>query len=131
MSDPITAVSTAEAAAPLAAYSQAVVANDLVFCSGTTGVDPQTGEVPADITAQAELAFANLAAILRAAGSSIAHVVKTTVFYTDPAEFGAINEVYSRTFTQPYPARSAPGNCAFPRGIRVSVEAIAVLDPSR
>ncbi len=130
MSNPITAVSTPDAAAPLAAYSQAVVANGLVFCSGTTGVDPRTGEVPADITAQAELAFANLASILVAAGSSLAHVVKTTVFYTDPAEFAAINEVYSRTFGQPYPARSAPGNCAFPRGIRVSVEAIAVLDPT-
>ena len=120
-------IATESAPAAIGPYSQAVVANGFVFCSGTPGIDPATGQVAAGIAAQTEQALTNLAAVLAAAGASMSSLVKTTVFYTDVDEFSVINEVYAETFAQPYPARSAPGGARFPRGIRLSIEAIALL----
>jgi 2-iminobutanoate/2-iminopropanoate deaminase len=122
-----TAVSSSAAPPALGPYSQAIVANGLVFCSGTAGIDPATGEAPAGIEAQTEQALQNLAAVLAEAGASMDDLVKTTIFYSDVATFGALNEVYARHMPDPPPARSAPANVQLPRGLLVSIEAIAVL----
>jgi 2-iminobutanoate/2-iminopropanoate deaminase len=121
------AVSTDGAPAALGPYSQAIVAGGFVFCSGTVGIDPATG-VPGDgVEAQAELALRNLGAILAAAGASLSHLVKTTIFYTDVADFPAINAVYERFMPDPPPARSAPASVVLPRGLLISIEAIAAV----
>ena len=98
------AISTDAAPAALGPYSQAIVANGLVFCSGTAGIDPVTGEVAEGIEAQTEQALRNLDAILRAAGASLESVVKTTIFYADVADFAALNGVYARSTPDPPPA---------------------------
>jgi 2-iminobutanoate/2-iminopropanoate deaminase len=103
------------------------VAGNLVFCSGMVGIDPVTGEAAAGIEAQTEQALLNLAAVLRAAGCSMDDVVKTTIFYGDVDDFGRLNEVYARHMPDPPPARSAPAHVRLPRGLLVSIEAIAVL----
>jgi len=119
-------VHTDKAPAALGPYSQAIVAGGFVFCSGTAGIDPVTGEVPDGIEAQTELALRNVAATLEAAGSSMAHLVKTTIFYSDVADFAVLNAVYSQHMPTPPPARSAPANVVLPRGLLVSIDAIAV-----
>jgi 2-iminobutanoate/2-iminopropanoate deaminase len=121
------AISTPRAPAALGPYSQAIVAGGFVFCSGTVGVDPITGIAPDGIEAQTEQALLNLAAILAEAGATMADVVKTTIFYSDVADFPALNAVYARHMPDPPPARSAPGNVVLPRGLLVSIEAIALL----
>jgi 2-iminobutanoate/2-iminopropanoate deaminase len=121
------AVSTAGAPAALGPYSQAIVAGGFVFCSGTVGIDPATG-VPGDgVEAQTELALRNLGAILAEAGTSLSGLVKTTIFYTDVADIPAINAVYERFMPDPPPARSAPASVVLPRGLLISIEAIAVV----
>ena len=119
-------VHTDKAPAALGPYSQAIVAGGLVFCSGTAGIDPVTGEIPEGIEAQTELALRNLAATLDAAGSSMEHLVKTTIFYADVDDFARLNEVYARHMPDPPPARSAPAHIRLPHGLLVSIEAIAV-----
>jgi 2-iminobutanoate/2-iminopropanoate deaminase len=121
-------ISTKRAPEALGPYSQAIVANGFVFCSGTVGIDPDTGLLPAGVTEQTEQALLNLAAILEAAGSSIDEVVKTTIFYSNVEDFADINEVYARHMPDPPPARSAPANVVLPRGILISIEAIAALE---
>jgi 2-iminobutanoate/2-iminopropanoate deaminase len=126
------AVSTDQAPPAIGPYSQAIVAGGLVFCSGTAGIDPATGVAPDGIEEQTELALSNLAAVLEAAGASLATLVKTTIFYTNVDDFGRINTVYARRMPDPPPARSAPGNINLPRNLLISIEAIAVVgDPSR
>jgi 2-iminobutanoate/2-iminopropanoate deaminase len=120
-------VHTEQAPAALGPYSQAIVAGGFVFCSGTAGIDPATGTAPEGIQAQTEQALRNLDAILRAAGTSMAGVVKTTIFYSDVEDFATLNEVYARHMPDPPPARSAPAHIRLPRGLLVSIEAIAVL----
>ena len=121
------AIATDNAPAALGPYSQAIVAGGLVFCSGTAGIDPATG-VPGDgIEAQTELALRNLDAILTAAGTSLQALVKTTIFYANVDDFATINAVYARFMPDPPPARSAPANVALPRGLLISIDAIAVL----
>ena len=121
------AVHSDDAPAALGPYSQAVIAGGFVFCSGTAGIDPVTGEIPEGIEAQTELALRSIAAILEAAGTSMEHLVKTTIFYSDVADFAALNAVYARHMPTPPPARSAPANVRLPRGLLVSIEAIAIL----
>ena len=120
------AVTTDRAPAALGPYSQAVIAGGFVFCSGTAGIDPVTGDVADGIEAQTEQALRNLAAILDEAGSSLRDVVKTTIFYTNVDDFPVLNAVYARHMPDPPPARSAPANVSLPRGLLVSIEAIAV-----
>ena len=120
------AVSTEQAPAALGPYSQAIVANGLVFCSGMAGID-SAGTIPEGIEAQTEQALRNLAGVLEAAGASMDDVVKTTIFYADVEDFGRLNEVYARHMPDPPPARSAPAHVRLPRGLLVSIEAIAVL----
>ena len=121
------AIATDNAPAALGPYSQAIVAGGFVFCSGTAGIEPATG-VPGDgIEAQTELALRNLDAILTAAGTSLQALVKTTIFYANVEDFATINGIYARFMPDPPPARSAPANVALPRGLLISIDAIAVL----
>jgi 2-iminobutanoate/2-iminopropanoate deaminase len=121
------AISTETAPAALGPYSQAIVTGGFVFCSGTVGIDPTTG-VPGDgVEAQTELALRNLDAILTAAGTSLSALVKTTIFYTNVEDFATINVVYARFMPDPPPARSAPANVVLPRGLLISIDAVAVL----
>jgi 2-iminobutanoate/2-iminopropanoate deaminase len=120
------AVSTDRAPAALGPYSQAIVAGGLIFCSGMAGIDPATGTIPEGIEAQTEQALVNLAAVLGEAGASMDDIVKTTIFYDDVEDFGRLNEVYARHMPDPPPARSAPAHIRLPRGLLVSIEAIAV-----
>jgi len=121
------AVSTEGAPPAIGPYSQAIIANGFVFCSGTTGIDPATGVAADNIEAQTEQALRNLDAILTSAGASLANVVKTTIFYASVEDFAAINAIYARFMPDPPPARSAPANVALPRGLLISIDAIAVL----
>jgi 2-iminobutanoate/2-iminopropanoate deaminase len=122
-----TAVSTDTAPAALGPYSQAIVANGFVFCSGTPGIDPATGSPVDGIEAQTEQALRNLDAILTAAGASLSTLVKTTIFYANVEDFPAINAIYARYMPDPAPARSAPANVDLPRGLLISIDAIAVI----
>ena len=122
-----TGVDTEDAPAALGPYSQAIIAGGFVFCSGTAGIDPRTGEAADGIEAQTEQAMQNLSTILDAAGSSLESLVKTTIFYADVADFAKLNEVYARFMPDPPPARSAPANVRLPRGLLVSIEAVALL----
>ncbi len=121
------AVSSDRAPAALGPYSQAIVAGGFVFCSGTAGIDPATGTAPEGIEAQTDQALRNLAAVLEAAGASMADLVKTTIFYSDVDDFARLNEVYARHMPEPPPARSAPANVRLPRGLLVSIDAIAAV----
>lgn len=122
------AVRTDRAPRAIGPYSQAVVANGLVFCAGQIGADPATGEMVAGgVREQAEQVLRNLAAVLEAAGSDADHVVKTTVFLADMNDFAAMNEVYARHFKTDPPARSTVQAARLPRGALIEIEAIAVL----
>jgi 2-iminobutanoate/2-iminopropanoate deaminase len=125
------AISSESAPAALGPYSQAIVANGFVFCSGMAGIDPATGAIPEGIEAQTEQALRNLAAVLTSAGASMADLVKTTIFYADASDFERLNAVYARHMPDPPPARSAPANVRLPRGLLVSIEAIALLPSQR
>lgn len=108
-------------------YSQAIVAGDLVFCSGQIPLDPATGElIEGDIAVQTGRVLDNLDAVLAAAGSDLAHVVKTTVFLADIGDFTAMNEAYAMRFGDHAPSRSTFGVAALPRGARVEIECVAV-----
>jgi 2-iminobutanoate/2-iminopropanoate deaminase len=124
------AVKSDQAPEALGPYSQAIIAGNTVYCSGMAGIDPATGEAPDGIEAQTEQALRNLAAVLEAAGGSMQDIVKTTIFYADVEDFGRLNEAYARHMPDPPPARSAPANVQLPRGLLVSIEAIAVLPAS-
>lgn len=122
-----TAVTTDAAPRALGPYRQAVVAGDLVFCAGQVGLDPATGQlVTGGLPTETTRALENLAAVLAAAGLGLRDVVKTTVYLVDLGEFAALNEVYGRYFTPPYPARATVQVTALPAGARVEIDAIAV-----
>lgn len=120
------AINTERAPSGRGNYSQAIVAADLVFCSGTVGLDPVTGQWPGGIEAQTEQALKNLSAVLDAAGSSVSLCVKVTVFLTDAAHAATVNEIYRRYMPDPPPARSAPVVSGFPvPEALISIDAIA------
>ena len=119
-------VQTTEAPAAIGPYSQAIVAEPFVYTSGQLGMDPTTGTLQDGIEAQTEQALKNLCAILRAAGSDPARVVKTTCFLTDMQNFAAFNAIYATYFPN-CPARSCVAVAALPKGALVEVEAVATL----
>lgn len=120
------AITTTEAPAAIGPYSQAVQVGNQLYISGMLGIDPESGELCGGITEQAEQALKNLSAALKAAGMTEANVVKTTIFLRNMAAFGQINEIYSRYFTAPYPARSCVQVEALPKSGLFEIEAIAV-----
>ena len=119
-------IATNNAPAAIGPYSQAIEANGFVYASGQLPIDPATGAFPeGGIKEQTRQSLLNAQAILREAGLDICNVVKTTVLLADIADFGAMNEVYSEFFSQPYPARSAFAVKDLPKGAMVEIECIA------
>ena len=113
---------------PLGPYSHGVRSGRMVFTSGTIGNDPATGKlVPGGVAAETRQALTNLGGTLRAGGSSLAHVLKTTVFLVDLGQFGAMNAVYAEFFPQDPPARSTIQVGGLPGGASVEIEAVAVV----
>lgn len=108
-------------------YSQAIEANGFVFASGQLPIDPSTGKFPeGGIKEQTRQSILNAQAVLKAAGLDLSKVIKTTVYLSDMANFGAMNEVYAQFFTEPYPARSAVAVRTLPKEALVEVECVAV-----
>jgi reactive intermediate/imine deaminase len=123
-----TIIQTDRAPAAIGSYSQAVRVGQTVYLSGQIPLDPATGElVEGDIKSEIERAFANLTAVITAAGGTLADVVKLNVYLTDLSNFGQVNEVMASLFSQPFPARAAVGVASLPRGARVEVDGIVVL----
>ncbi len=118
-------ISTTKAPAAIGPYSQGYEVNGFVFSSGQIPVNPETGDVPEGIAAQAEQSCKNVGAVLEAAGVGYDNVVKTTCFLADMADFAAFNEVYAKYFTSK-PARSCVAAKALPKGVLCEIEAIAV-----
>ena len=109
---------------PVGPFSQAVRAGDFIFLSGQVGLDASGKLVAGGIAAQAEQIFANLAAVLQAAGKGFADVVRAGVFLTDMADFAALNAVYAKHFDQPYPARTTVAVAALPLGAAVEIDLV-------
>jgi 2-iminobutanoate/2-iminopropanoate deaminase len=122
------ATRTDRAPAPVGPYNQAIIAGDFVFCAGQIALDPTSGQLVGgeDVRAQTRRVLDNLAAVLVESGSGLDRVTKTTVFLTDLADFGAMNEVYGERFGSHRPARSTVPVSALPRGAKVEIECIAV-----
>lgn len=127
MPDP-SSVQTDRAPAAIGPYSQAIVVDGWVYCSGQIPIDPDSGElVEGDTAAQTEQVLTNLAAVLHAAGASLDRVIKTTVFLADMDDFGAMNQVYARHFGDHRPARAAVEAARLPRDVSVEIECVARL----
>jgi len=123
----MTVIATDRAPGAIGPYSQAIEQAGVVYCSGQIGLDPASGQmVGGGTAAEAERVLQNLGAVLATAGLEFTHVVKTTIYLVDLADFGAVNEVYARFVRPPYPARATVGVAALPRGARVEIDAIAV-----
>ena len=121
------AIHTDQAPKALGPYSQAIEAGGMVFASGQVPIDPATDQfVSGGIKEQTRQSLTNARSILQQAGTDLSHVVKTTVFLADMADFAAMNEVYAEFFSQPYPARSAVAVKQLPKGALVEVECIAM-----
>jgi len=119
-------ISTTKAPAAIGPYSQAIEINGFVYASGQIPIDPATGQfVEGGIKEQTRQSLTNAQNILKEAGTDLSHVVKTTVFLSDIANFAPMNEVYAEFFTEPYPARSAVAVKDLPKGALVEIEVIA------
>ena len=122
-------VSTPDAPKAIGPYSQAIVSGKLVFTAGQVALDPATMELVAGgVAEQTERALTNLRAVLAAAGTDLSHVVKTTVFLVDMADFAAMNEVYAKHFGTHRPARSTVAVAGLPKGARVEIDVVATKD---
>lgn len=113
----------------LGPYSQAICAGGFVFASGQVPIDPTTGEfAEGGIKEQTKQSLTNVTNVLAEAGIDLSHVVKTTVFLSDMANFAAMNEVYSTFFSEPFPARSAVAVKTLPKNALVEIEVVAVIE---
>ena len=122
-----TVVSTPNAPAAIGPYSQAIAVGDLLFCSGQVPIDPTTGQIVGETAAeQCRQVLTNVKNLLEAGGSSLAQVVKCTVFLVTMDDFASMNEVYATFFPDHPPARSTVAVVGLPRGVRVEIEAIAL-----
>ena len=123
------AVASDDAPKAIGPYSQAIRAGSLLFVSGQIPLDPSTGRlVDGDIAAQTHRVFANLRAILDAAGASLDHVVRATVYLADMEDFAVVNEIYGGYFSNPAPARATIQAARLPRDARVEIDVIASLE---
>ena len=121
-------IATENAPGAIGPYSQAVKTVNMVFCSGQIPIDPATGEfVSDDVAEQTEQVLKNLSAVLAAAGTNLNNVVKTTVFLADMNDFTAMNEVYSKFFSENKPARATVQAARLPKDARVEIECIALV----
>jgi 2-iminobutanoate/2-iminopropanoate deaminase len=120
------AIATKSAPAAIGPYSQAVRSAGFVFLSGQIAIDPGTGAlIEGDVRAEAERVMKNLEAVLGAAGLAFHHVVKTTIYLVDMADFAVVNEVYGKRFDRVLPARATVQVAGLPKGARVEIDAIA------
>jgi 2-iminobutanoate/2-iminopropanoate deaminase len=121
-------VSTDKAPAAIGPYSQAIIANGLLFTAGQIALDPATGQLVAgDVTEQTERVMTNLEAVLTAGGASWTDVVKTTVYLQDMSHFPTVNEIYGKRLGAARPARSTVQVSGLPRGALVEIDAVAVV----
>lgn len=119
-------VETSNAPEAVGAYSQAIAANGLVFCSGQVALDPSSGElVEGSVADQTRRCIENLSAVLEAAGSALPHVLKVTAFLVDMNDFPEFNDAYAEYFSAQPPARATVGVAGLPKGARVEIECIA------
>lgn len=122
------AIETADAPKAIGAYSQAVVADDFVFLAGQIGIEPKSGKlVEGGIEAETEQVLKNIEAVLKASKSDFEAVVKTTIFLADINDFAKVNEIYSKYFKAPFPARSTVQVAKLPRDARVEIEVTALV----
>ncbi len=122
------AVDTPDAPKAIGPYSQAIVANGVVYTAGQIAIDPRSGLlISGGIEEQTEQVLKNLEAVLKAAGSSIDDVVKTTIVLADIGDFAKMNEVYGKRFTAPFPARSTLEAARLPKDARIMIEAVAIV----
>jgi 2-iminobutanoate/2-iminopropanoate deaminase len=120
-------IATGQAPQAIGPYSQAIKAAGLIFTSGQIPIDPATSQIiEGDVSAQTERVLKNLSAILQASGSSMEKVLRCTVFLKNMNDFAAMNEVYSRHFTQSPPARSTVEVARLPKDVLVEIDAIAL-----
>jgi reactive intermediate/imine deaminase len=120
-------VSTPNAPAAIGPYSQAVKAGNTVYLSGQIGLDPASMQLVEGFEAQTLRVFENLKAVAEAAGGSLADAARVTIYLTDLGNFGVVNELMTRYFAEPYPARATVGVAALPRGALVEVDAVLVI----
>lgn len=120
-------VSTEKAPSTIGPYSQAQISGNFVFCSGQIPIIPETGELAQGLENQANQVFKNVSELLKAAGSDISKVVKSTVFIKHMDDFGAINAIYAKYFTEPFPARSCVEVARLPKDVLLECEVIAEL----
>lgn len=118
-------ISTDKAPAAVGTYSQGVFHNGVFYFSGQIGLDAKTGELASGFDAQLENVLKNIDGLLTSQGLTRENVIKTTIFMTDLAQFGKVNEAYVKFFTPPYPARSTVQVSALPKGAVVEIEVIA------
>jgi reactive intermediate/imine deaminase len=122
------AIQTKDAPAAIGTYSQAIRAGNTIYLSGQIPLDPKSMQlVTGDTRAEIARAFDNLAAVAKAAGASLDHAVRITVYLTDLKNFVLVNEVMAEYFKEPYPARAAIGVAALPRGAAIEVDAVLVV----
>ncbi len=125
-----TPISTTNAPKAIGPYSQAIIANGFAFLSGQVAFDPATSQIiDGDVAEQTARVIENLKAVLEASGSSLAQVVKTSVFLKDMNDFVKMNEVYGRYFSDNSPARSTVEVARLPRDVRVEIDCIALVNP--
>lgn len=118
-------ISTDKAPAAVGTYSQGVFHNGVYYFSGQIGLDAKTGDMPGGFDAQLENVLKNIDGLLQSQDLTRANIIKTTIFMTDLAQFGKVNEAYTKFFTAPYPARSTVQVSALPKGAVVEIEVIA------
>ncbi len=119
---------TPKAPAPVGPYSQAVLAGNMLYCSGQIAIDPKTNQVmKGSITEQTKLVMSNIQALLEAASVDFSHVVKTNIFLKSMNDFAAVNEIYSQYFKSAPPARSTVEVAGLPKGVDVEIEVVAAL----
>ena len=121
-----TVVKTDKAPGAIGPYSQGIDLGNMMFFSGQIPLNPQTGEMPEGIEAQAKQALENVKGLLESQGLDFSHVVKTTVFLDNMDDFNTVNGIYAQYFVEPYPARSAVEVAKLPKGALIEVEVIAV-----
>jgi 2-iminobutanoate/2-iminopropanoate deaminase len=121
-------IHTAQAPNPIGPYSQAVIANNMLYASGQIAIDPANGELlMSDIATETHQVMKNIGALLKEAGLDYGHIVKTSIFLKDMGQFAAVNEVYGSYFKGDYPARETVQVAALPRNVNVEISITAIL----
>ena len=121
-------IETDKAPRPAGPYSQATVAGNIVFVSGQIPIDPVNGNMPETIKEQTLLALSNLKAILNASNIKDNNIVSVTVYLSDIKDFSAMNSIYEEFFKKPYPARSCVGVAALPKGSKIMIDAVGMIE---